>query len=69
MSCGVLVLAFLELDAERLMFVEVFLLALDVAVHDDTTVVAVNLPGREANRTDGEIGPHIFACRHLIRYH
>ena len=67
-GCRVLVLALLELYAERLMLVKVFLLALNVAVHDDTTVVAVYLAGCEANRTDGEIGSYILTRRHFIRH-
>ncbi len=49
------------------MFVIVFLLALDVTVHDDLTVVAVDFARFEADWTDCKVRLDIFARSHLIR--
>ena len=48
------------------MSIEVFLLALDVAVHDDAAIIAVDLAWREADRTYGEVRAYILSCSDFI---
>ena len=68
-SCAVrriLVLALLKLDADRLVLVEVLLLALDVAVHDHAAVIAVDLAGGEADGAHSEVRADIFSCGYFV---
>ena len=64
--CRIFVLALLELLADRLVPIEVFLLTLDVVVHDHTAVVAVNLTWREANRADSKVRTHVLSCSYFV---
>ena len=59
-------LALLELLADRLVFVVVFFLALDVAVHDNVAVIAVDLSRLEADWADSEVWLDIVACCHFV---
>ena len=63
---GVLILTLLEHNADRLVLVKIFLLALDVAIHDDATVVAVDLARFEAYWTDSEVGADIFSSGNFV---
>ena len=49
------------------MFVVIFLLALDVAVHDDSTVVAIDLTRLEADGTHGKVRLHILSSCQFVR--
>ena len=59
-------LALLELLADRLMLVVVFLLALDVAIHNNVAVIAVDLSRLKADWADSEIRLDIIACSHFV---
>ena len=67
--CGLvaLVLAFLEYTAELLVIIEVFLLAVDVTVHDHITELAGYDSRLHAYWTDCEFGSHIFSGCNFVR--
>ena len=46
--------------------IKVFLLTLDVVVHDHTTVVAINLTWREADRANSKVRTHVFSCSYFV---
>lgn len=48
------------------MLIEVFLLAFNIAIHDYTAIVAIDLARFETDGADGEIGTHILSRSHLI---
>ena len=67
--CGLvaLVLAFLEYTAKLLVIIEVFLLAVDVTVHDHITELAGYDSRLHAYWTDCEFGSHIFSGCNFVR--
>ena len=62
------VLTFLELETELLVVVVVFLLAFDVAIVNDSTIIAQYRTRFEADRTDCEVLLQLFTHSHLIGY-
>ena len=48
------------------MSVKVFLLTLDVVVHDHAAVVAINLTWREADRADSKVRTHVLSCSYFV---
>ena len=71
-GCGGLALflafATLECRTKRFVLVKVFLLALDVAVHDDAAIVAHDMARLEAAWTDCKVRLDILAGSDLIRH-
>ena len=61
-------LAFLEDGAQFLVIIEVLLLAVDAAVHDDVTVAAFDLSGLLAHRADSEVWSYIWSSCNFVWY-